>query len=346
MSLRTYIQFSLAQNTNITEKDELNYWGQFISYLKKAKNTDKGEADKSVGIHKEEAESDKGNGLFTIEEWFKKNDYHPIEIDEKLFNLYTDFLKNKKDDNAENKINPPTKEEIRKKIKDFVEEQAKSLNLNYLEKEQYTNACFQVYEILLSIPDHYPDYERSAAIQNIKFIIRFNDYHGTTVWGLVSIDLPDITVRWKHSMSRYLERAAEDIVRKICVSSGDNEIFNQFPSDYKIIVRDERHVTNSYEGKVTCAANLNNKFYKNKAKKDKRIEVKIFNIIIVSFLMVLAADISIYFYFGVTPNSSSYWFYNFIGKLEGAFFITAFINWLSYKLYINQLKSRPIIEWE
>src|ERR1035441_10543328 len=52
------------------------------------------------------------------------------------------------------------------------------------------------FELFCSIP--LAEQERDYAHTTAKFVLRFDDQHGNTAWGLVCVDSPTISIRWRH----------------------------------------------------------------------------------------------------------------------------------------------------
>jgi hypothetical protein len=196
----------------------------------------------------------------------------------------------------------------------------------------------QAAEILCSIP--LSEQERQQALNTARFAVHFNDPHGTTVWGLVCIDSPTMNVRWRHRVSRSLERATEDFVAKLWDEAGPDKKFKEFEAGHTIPVREPLSITDAYIGEVLPPGPK----LKELARRGKSIELKIAKwSIIVTILCFLAGGLLFYF---SQPDSMKRWWSGVFDRLATTGAATAAVSYLNYLFHLHDLQRKPIVDWK
>jgi hypothetical protein len=194
------------------------------------------------------------------------------------------------------------------------------------------------FDILSSIPR--ADQERHHTLNTTKFVIRFDDQHGYVVWGLVGIDPPIVTVRWRHRVSRSLEQATEDLVAKVWESSGSGKLFTAFPSHCIVPVREPLNTSDAYLGEVLPPGPL----LKQRAKEDKKTELKIFWVML--FATLLAFGLGFTLFFLSSPEHVVRWISSAFDRLATTAAATAAVSFLSYYFHLHELQRKPMIDWK
>jgi len=198
------------------------------------------------------------------------------------------------------------------------------------------------FDILSSIP--LADHERRHARDTARYVIHFDDpMHGTIVWGLICTDSPTINVRWRHRMSRSLERATEEFVTRVwgeCRANRANGLFEPFSSGQSIPVREPRMTTDAYVGHILPPGPRRKELAKEHKKTELRIAQWTFFITILCFIAgFLTFSIS-------SPNDTLRWFSGAFDRLATAGAATSVVSYLSYYFYFRDIKSKPSIDWQ
>lgn len=197
----------------------------------------------------------------------------------------------------------------------------------------------QAAEILCSIP--LSEQERQQALNTARFSIHFIDhFHGTTVWGLVCVDSPTMSVRWRHRVSRSLERATEDFVAKLWDEAGPDKKFKEFASGHTIPVREPLSTTDAYIGEVLPPGPK----LKELAKRGKSIELKIskWSLIVTVLCFVLGGVL----YYNSKSDSLARWWSGVFDRLATTGAATAAVSYLNYLFHLHDLKRKPIVDWK
>lgn len=194
-------------------------------------------------------------------------------------------------------------------------------------------------EILLTIP--WADQERHYALKTAKYSIHYDDpTHGNVVWGLVCIEKPSITVRWRHKVSKSLERATEEFVDRVWDEASAGRLFEKFSQGHRIPVREPNSTTDAYIGEILSPGPL----LKDRAKKDKQTELKLgkFSLIATFIFFIIA----FYLFITSAPDSLPRWTSGVFDRLATTGATTALLSYLSYFFHAWELKIKPIIDWK
>lgn len=197
----------------------------------------------------------------------------------------------------------------------------------------------QAAEILCSIP--LTEQERQQALNTVRYSIHFVDhFHGTTVWGVVCLDSPTMSVRWRHRVSRSLERATEEFVARLWEQAGPDKMFQEFALGHTIPVREPLSTTDAYIGEVLPPGPK----LKELARHGKSIELKIAKwSLIVTALCFLAGGILFYL---STADSVMRWSSGVFDRLATTGAATAAVSYLNYLFHLHELQRKPIIDWK
>ena len=193
-------------------------------------------------------------------------------------------------------------------------------------------------EILRSIPRY--DRERRQALKTVKYVIRFDDSHGDTVWGVVCVDKPTITVRWRHRTTRSLERATEALVQKVWESAHESGLFMPFKEGQRIPVREPLITSNAYYGEILPPGNE----LIVKARRDKNIEIKVAQIALYTALSCLA--IAFVTFYWSRPDTAVRWLSGFFDRLATTAAATSVVSYLNYYFHLKNLQSKPYVDWK
>lgn len=196
-------------------------------------------------------------------------------------------------------------------------------------------------DILQAIP--LVEQERQHALSTGRFVVHFDDYvHGSIVWGLVCIDAPSVTFRWRHRVSRSLERATEELVEKIWLSSNDDStaLFRPFTSSHSIPVREPRSTTDAYVGEILQPGPR----LVSRARKDKKTEVRV---ALWSFVGTAICFVAGFVLFLCSqPEGTLRWISGAFDRLATTGAATAVVSYLSYRFHLQDLQRKPIIDWK
>lgn len=196
----------------------------------------------------------------------------------------------------------------------------------------------QAIEILMTVP--VAEQERHHALNTAKYVIHFDDHtHGNVVWGLVCIEETSMTVRWRHKVSRSLERASEELVAKIWQEVNSAKLFEPFTPTHRIPVREPNSTTDAYIGEILVPGPR----LKDRAKKDKKTELKLGNWAIIGTAICFAGGLAL---FTVSqPESLLRWVSSAFDRLATTGATTAVVSYLSYYFHVWELQRKPIIDW-
>ncbi len=194
-------------------------------------------------------------------------------------------------------------------------------------------------EILCTVP--LIDRERHLALHYARLVIHFEDHvHGTTVWGIVCIDSPSITIRWRHRVSRSLERATEELVQKIWKNSGQEHLFEPFTHGHSIPVREPHSTTDAYLGEILPPGGR----LRERAKRDKKSELRVARWAVI--VTVACFLIGLILYLFSDPNSFLRWVSGAFDRLATTGAATAMVSYLSYLFHLQELSRKPVIDWK
>jgi len=194
------------------------------------------------------------------------------------------------------------------------------------------------FNILSTIP--LAEEERRHALNTAKFVIRLDDHHGNTVWGLVCIDSPTVSIRWSHRVSRSLEHATEELVLKIWKSCGPGKLFQSFSTNHIIPVREPLSTSEAYFGEILSTGEL----LKQRAKADKKTEIRICWIMF--FAALSCSGIGYILLDLYSSANSTRWFSGVFDRLATAALATAAVSYLNYFCHLSDLRRKPIIDWK
>jgi len=193
--------------------------------------------------------------------------------------------------------------------------------------------------ILLAIPRF--DLERAHAIENAKYIIHLDDTaHSATMWGLVCIDDPTVTVRWRHRSTLSLERATEELITSVWENSGPEKLFHKFELGHRIPVREPLSTNDAYVGEVlgTTKARVM------RAKEEKRSELRIAFFAAVTALVCTIGGI--YTFLHSKPEDFVHWIGGALDRIATVALVTAAVSWLGYRFRRQELEEKPTINWQ
>ncbi|MET0398919.1 MAG: hypothetical protein ABW277_19160 [Longimicrobiaceae bacterium] len=194
-------------------------------------------------------------------------------------------------------------------------------------------------DILLAIP--LSDQERYHALNTAKYVIHYDDaVHGTTVWGLLGIDLPNVTVRWRQRVSKSLERATEELVAKVWQNSGPGNLFEPFSPGHNVPVREPRSTTDAYVGEILPPGPR----LKQRARADKSAELK--TALWVSIATGACFVTGLLLFLVSSPDSGLRWVSGAFDRLATTGAATAVVSYLSYLFHLRELQRKPIIDWK
>jgi hypothetical protein len=197
----------------------------------------------------------------------------------------------------------------------------------------------QAAEILCSIP--LTEQERQQALNTTRFAVHYIDHsHGTTVWGLVCVDSPTMSVRWRHRVSRSLERATEEFVTKLWDAAGPDKLFKEFSTGHTIPVREPLSTTDAYFGEVLPPGPK----LKELAKLGKSIELKIAKWSLVATTLFFLVG-GLLFYLSMA-DSTLRWFSGVFDRLATTGAATAAVSFLNYLFHLHALQRKPIVDWK
>lgn len=193
--------------------------------------------------------------------------------------------------------------------------------------------------ILTTIPTN--EQERDQAINTIKWSIHFMDpINGTTVWGIICIDDQTMTVRWRHRISKSLERVTEEFIKNLFLQFDCGTIFEPFAPEHIVSVREPLNTMDAYIGEVI----LSGKKLKEKAKKDKSIERRIG---LCSFYAAILFFLAGLFLFNQSISDTFLrWLSGACDRLATTAAATAIFSYLNYFFHLYDLQKKPIVEWK
>lgn len=193
--------------------------------------------------------------------------------------------------------------------------------------------------ILGSIP--LENQERHHAIATAKFIIRFDDKtYSQTVWGLVCLDRPTVYVRWRHKLSRSLEKATEQFVEKVCTKVDDCGLFDPIADGQIIPIREPLATTDAYLGEILPFGSRRKLI----AKKDKRAELRIGLWAAVTAITSLVLGFVLWKF--SSPETLLRWSSSFFDRLSTTAFATMATSYLHYLFHLRDIQRKPIIDWK
>jgi len=184
------------------------------------------------------------------------------------------------------------------------------------------------------------DEERRHAVETAHFVIHCDDRHGHTVWGVVCVDEPDVTIRFRHKVSRTLEHVTETLIKKVWDSSGTGKLFAPFGSNHLIPVRESLSTSDAYHGEVLPPGPQ----LKRRAKLDRRTERYIFWLALFATFVFIGAGY--YLYANSDANTDVRWLSSVCDRLATTAMATATLSYLTYFFYLRELQKKPIIDWK
>lgn len=244
---------------------------------------------------------------------------------------FKEFLKEKKDFH-------PMEINLDETIKEYIRLNLLVDNSKISNYYKLTLADQQTIDILSAIP--LENGERSDAINTMKILIKHQDKHMNTVFGLVCIDEHSITVRFRHHLSRSLEQATENLVNHIWNESGPNKKFQYFQENQIIPVREPRSIHDTYQGEIISQ---DKQLYK-QARNEKKIEYIIF--IIFSSLTIICSCLGFYLFISSKSEESIRWVSGFFDRLATGAIVASLTAYFNFRFYINNLKKKQPIEWK
>jgi hypothetical protein len=193
----------------------------------------------------------------------------------------------------------------------------------------------KVTRILGTIPCE--EEERATAIHTAKWSVDFTDPILVRISGIVCIQDRYMTVRLRHQISKSLEAATEELIKKII---NREDLFEKL-ENFKIPVREPGSTSNAYIGLVCLPADP---ALKQKAKQDKFLERKTAYLSIIA--MTVFSVVGFYLFFISSSDTGLRWVSGFFDRFATTFAATAALSFANYKFYLSKLKNQPIISWK
>jgi len=201
----------------------------------------------------------------------------------------------------------------------------------------HTTDLFHAFEILSSIP--LAEEERHLALNTAKLVVKFDDLHGNVVWGLVCIDAQWVNIRWRHKLSRSLERATEHLIACVWEAAGPDKVFREFPEGATVPVREPRSTNEAYVGVILARRSRR----RERARAEKGTERKLaFGGLLATAMSLLAGYVLFY---SSTPGSYVLWLSGFFDRLATTALATSAVAYLQYWFHLRDLERKPIIDW-
>jgi hypothetical protein len=202
---------------------------------------------------------------------------------------------------------------------------------------EHDNYLYHAFQTLASIP--LAEEERHHAMQTAALAILWEDMHGNSVWGLVCIDSPAVDIRWRHRVSRSLERATEQLVSKVWESSGVEKLFQPFTDDHTIPVREPNSVHEAYSGTVLPPGPK----MKHRARADKRHEWQLVGYSAIAAALFTAVGFILFMRTGA--DAPLRWWSGASDRLATTALATMAVSYLQYRSHLLKLQSTPVIHW-
>lgn len=202
-----------------------------------------------------------------------------------------------------------------------------------------SNASEHAFDILAAIP--LLERERRHAVNTATWSIHVDDPHGNTVWGLVCVDSPTLTVRWRHRYPRSLEYGTETFVSEVIKSGGPGKVFVPLRAETIIPVREPQNTSDAYAGHIHPPSVTE---IQTRARIERGTEWNIARIMLMATLLFFVAGYLLFR--DSTCDDLVRWLSGACDRLATTAAASAAVAYLSYYFHLKELRRKPIIEWK
>jgi hypothetical protein len=193
--------------------------------------------------------------------------------------------------------------------------------------------------ILSTIPRF--DLERADAIRTAHYSIHLDDRaNNATVWGLVCIDGPSVTIRSRHRSTKSLQYATERLIELVLDHAGPGKLFHEFEPNHHIPVREPYSTNDAYSGTVLGRKRDRVALARAESKPELWISAGAF----VAALICTYAGYRLFKASG--PDDVARWVSGALDRLATTGLATAAVSYMGYFFRKRQFIEKSIIHWD
>jgi hypothetical protein len=191
----------------------------------------------------------------------------------------------------------------------------------------------RVLRLLESIPSS-PD--RVQAILTRRYLIHYaRPSSGADVWGLVCLEGLRVRVRWRHGTAADLEDATKRFLEECKRECRPDGLFSAVHDE--VPVKEDGALEPAYTGRY-----LSDDAKLQRARREKKLELLLSRFSLLVVVICAVAGLALYPFNG---NERVQWLIGWIERFGTGSIVTLAQSYLSYRIHLEDLRSKPVMDW-